>query len=191
MNTRLEGGCQVPIGSYAELKDGELWLRALVGAPDGSRWCAANDAGQRNKRKPSASRWRKSFWIMAPARFSRRFMMEKPRDEHPGHSSTTARGEALVSRLRAMGRVAWSFPLIEFTPGRELPALGDALARTGARRSAICAIPACGGIRPCPSAAAGPALAHFSALFCHWPHDCAGPAYGQWAAYPLPVRSGN
>lgn len=36
MNRRLEGGCQVPIGSYAELKDGELWLRALVGAPDGS-----------------------------------------------------------------------------------------------------------------------------------------------------------
>lgn len=37
MNTRLEGGCQVPIGSYAELIDGELWLRALVGAPDGSQ----------------------------------------------------------------------------------------------------------------------------------------------------------
>jgi hydroxymethylbilane synthase len=37
MNTRLEGGCQVPIGSYAELVAGELWLRALVGAPDGSQ----------------------------------------------------------------------------------------------------------------------------------------------------------
>ena len=37
MNTRLEGGCQVPIGSYAELNDGEIWLRALVGAPDGSQ----------------------------------------------------------------------------------------------------------------------------------------------------------
>jgi hydroxymethylbilane synthase len=36
MNTRLEGGCQVPIGSYAELVGDELWLRALVGAPDGS-----------------------------------------------------------------------------------------------------------------------------------------------------------
>jgi hydroxymethylbilane synthase len=34
MNTRLEGGCQVPIGSYAELINGELWLRALVGAPE-------------------------------------------------------------------------------------------------------------------------------------------------------------
>lgn len=36
MNTRLEGGCQVPIGSYAEIFNGEIWLRALVGAPDGS-----------------------------------------------------------------------------------------------------------------------------------------------------------
>jgi hydroxymethylbilane synthase len=36
MNMRLEGGCQVPIGSYAELVDGEIWLRALVGAPDGT-----------------------------------------------------------------------------------------------------------------------------------------------------------
>ncbi len=36
--------------------------------------------------------------------------------------------EELVSRLRALGHVAWSFPLIEFTPGRELPALGGQLA---------------------------------------------------------------
>jgi uroporphyrinogen-III synthase len=30
-----------------------------------------------------------------------------------------------VSRLRALGQVAWSFPLIEFSPGRELSALTD------------------------------------------------------------------
>ena len=36
MNMRLEGGCQVPIGSYAELEGNTLWLRGLVGAPDGS-----------------------------------------------------------------------------------------------------------------------------------------------------------
>lgn len=34
-------------------------------------------------------------------------------------------GEQLVSRLRALGQVAWSFPLIEFSPGRELSALAD------------------------------------------------------------------
>ncbi len=36
MNNRLQGGCQVPIGSYAELQDDTIWLRALVGEPDGS-----------------------------------------------------------------------------------------------------------------------------------------------------------
>ncbi|MTD39163.1 hydroxymethylbilane synthase [Erwinia sp. CPCC 100877] len=46
MNTRLEGGCQVPIGSYAELHDGELWLRALVGSPDGSRMVRGERRGR-------------------------------------------------------------------------------------------------------------------------------------------------
>ncbi len=36
MNLTLEGGCQVPIGSYALLDGDELWLRALVGEPDGT-----------------------------------------------------------------------------------------------------------------------------------------------------------
>ncbi|MBY3789313.1 hydroxymethylbilane synthase [Photobacterium carnosum] len=36
MNNRLQGGCQVPIGSYSELQGDMIWLRALVGEPDGS-----------------------------------------------------------------------------------------------------------------------------------------------------------
>jgi hydroxymethylbilane synthase len=38
LNQRLQGGCQVPIAAFAELEDsGEnLYLRALVGKPDGS-----------------------------------------------------------------------------------------------------------------------------------------------------------
>ena len=38
MNRRLEGGCQVPIACYAELQEAGsvLWLRGLVGRPDGS-----------------------------------------------------------------------------------------------------------------------------------------------------------
>ncbi|QSX29765.1 MULTISPECIES: hydroxymethylbilane synthase [Shewanella] len=36
MNTRLEGGCQVPIGAFAEIDAGQLTLRGLVGNPDGS-----------------------------------------------------------------------------------------------------------------------------------------------------------
>lgn len=37
MNRRLEGGCQVPIACYAIHTDQGLWLRGLVGAPDGSQ----------------------------------------------------------------------------------------------------------------------------------------------------------
>ena len=36
MNRALEGGCQVPIGSYAVLENNEIFLRGLVGAIDGS-----------------------------------------------------------------------------------------------------------------------------------------------------------
>lgn len=36
MNQRLNGGCQVPIAGYAMLESGNLWLRGLVGEPDGS-----------------------------------------------------------------------------------------------------------------------------------------------------------
>ena len=33
----LGGGCQVPIGAYAEKRSGRLFLRAMVGRPDGSQ----------------------------------------------------------------------------------------------------------------------------------------------------------
>ncbi|MGB0898001.1 MAG: hydroxymethylbilane synthase [Psychrobium sp.] len=36
VNKRLEGGCQVPIGSYCVIEGNNFWLRALVGNPDGS-----------------------------------------------------------------------------------------------------------------------------------------------------------
>ncbi|WP_404400762.1 hydroxymethylbilane synthase [Idiomarina seosinensis] len=37
MNRRLQGGCQVPIGAYAEVKGQQLFLRGLVGDPDGTQ----------------------------------------------------------------------------------------------------------------------------------------------------------
>lgn len=36
LNRRLKGGCQVPIGGYAMLQGDKLWLRGLVGRPDGT-----------------------------------------------------------------------------------------------------------------------------------------------------------
>ncbi len=36
MNTRLNGGCQVPIAGFAVLENGQIFMRGLVGHPDGS-----------------------------------------------------------------------------------------------------------------------------------------------------------
>ncbi|MDO8697403.1 MAG: hydroxymethylbilane synthase [Pseudomonas sp.] len=37
LNKHLNGGCQVPIACYALLEGEQLWLRGLVGQPDGSQ----------------------------------------------------------------------------------------------------------------------------------------------------------
>ncbi|MFZ5600859.1 MAG: hydroxymethylbilane synthase [Pseudomonadota bacterium] len=49
MNNRLEGGCQVPIAGYSELQGDQIWLRGLVGEPDGSRLVRAEVRGHRDQ----------------------------------------------------------------------------------------------------------------------------------------------
>lgn len=45
LNKRLNGGCQVPIACYAELEGEQLWLRGLVGQPDGGLLLRAEARG--------------------------------------------------------------------------------------------------------------------------------------------------
>ncbi len=45
MNKRLEGGCQVPIACYAIHQDDKLWLRGLVGSPDGQQMLSDDVSG--------------------------------------------------------------------------------------------------------------------------------------------------
>jgi hydroxymethylbilane synthase len=45
MNRRLEGGCQVPIGGYAELDHGVIVLHGLVGRPDGTEMITGSVSG--------------------------------------------------------------------------------------------------------------------------------------------------
>ncbi|MFC0324010.1 hydroxymethylbilane synthase [Gallibacterium melopsittaci] len=49
MNNRLQGGCQVPIAGYAILQGEQLYLRALVGAVDGSKILRAEAKAPRNQ----------------------------------------------------------------------------------------------------------------------------------------------
>lgn len=47
MNARLEGGCQVPIGSFATLNDDVLTLTGMVGSVDGQTLLYASATGHR------------------------------------------------------------------------------------------------------------------------------------------------
>jgi len=48
LNKGLEGGCQVPIASYAMLDGDTLHLQGLVGEPDGTRIIESNISGHRS-----------------------------------------------------------------------------------------------------------------------------------------------
>ncbi len=49
VNARLQGGCQVPIASYAELDGDELYLRALVGNLEGTQIIRSEIRGDRQQ----------------------------------------------------------------------------------------------------------------------------------------------
>ncbi len=42
----LAGSCEVPLGAYAEIRQGRLWLRGFVALPDGSRIVRAEREGE-------------------------------------------------------------------------------------------------------------------------------------------------
>ncbi|KAG1707588.1 Porphobilinogen deaminase [Nymphon striatum] len=44
-NSRLNGGCQVPIGGFAELDNGKITIKGLIGYPDGSQIFRAEREG--------------------------------------------------------------------------------------------------------------------------------------------------
>jgi hydroxymethylbilane synthase len=46
MNQRLAGGCQVPIGGFALLEGDDIWMRGLVGKPDGTQMLFAEIRGK-------------------------------------------------------------------------------------------------------------------------------------------------
>ncbi|MEO1078506.1 MAG: hydroxymethylbilane synthase [Pseudomonadota bacterium] len=49
LNRHLQGGCEVPIAAFAEHDGDELWLRGLVGRPDGSKALRAEARGPRSE----------------------------------------------------------------------------------------------------------------------------------------------
>ncbi len=49
LNTRLNGGCQAPIGGFATLQDNSIHLSGLIGFPDGSKIYRSEKTGPQNE----------------------------------------------------------------------------------------------------------------------------------------------
>ncbi|GAB3478651.1 hydroxymethylbilane synthase [Marinomonas epiphytica] len=49
VNERLNGGCQAPIACFALLEDNELWIRGLVGSPDGKQMLTSEIRGPKEQ----------------------------------------------------------------------------------------------------------------------------------------------
>lgn len=56
MNRTLQGGCQVPIGAYAVLEGDNVWLRGLVGSPDGEQIIRAELKAHRSEAESMGKR---------------------------------------------------------------------------------------------------------------------------------------
>jgi hydroxymethylbilane synthase len=46
--SHLEGGCSVPLAGFARIDGGEVWLRALIGSPDGRKILRGERRGRRS-----------------------------------------------------------------------------------------------------------------------------------------------
>jgi hydroxymethylbilane synthase len=72
MNARLQGGCQVPIAGHAVHEGETLFLRGLVGTPDGSRLLRAEGRAPAGEAETLGERVADDLLPRAPERSWRR-----------------------------------------------------------------------------------------------------------------------
>lgn len=100
-------------------------------------------------------------------------------------------GEQLVTRLRALGRVAYHAPLIDFSPGRDLPKLPELLQDMQAGDLVF-------ALSQNAVRYANPLLKRNKTvmacaviLLCYWPYNRISTAYRQPFACHFPTNGGD
>ena len=179
----------MPIGSYAELTDGELWLRALVGAPDGSHMVR----GERRGKPQDAEALGVSLAEELLNNGAREILAEvyngEPLHEHTCHPPFSRR-RAVSEPSARTGAGGRSFPLIEFSP---VASCLSSLTRCVSCRKAICSL-RCRSMQwslPMRSCNNRAFAGLTPPLFRHRAHYGAGLTYRERNRCSLPVRSGN
>ena len=135
----LGGGCRMPIGAYAEMRDTELHLRGMIASEDGTRIARGGLSGdaaraeelgaelaarlQSDKEHGTSdgktpSPVTRHLSLVTPLR-GRRILITRAHEQAP----------ALAEQIRALGGEPIEFPTIGFAPLEDFRELDNALAR--------------------------------------------------------------
>ncbi|MDE3087786.1 MAG: hydroxymethylbilane synthase [Chloroflexota bacterium] len=127
----LGGGCRMPIGAYAEMRDAELHLCGIVASDDGkqiSRGEISDDATHAEElgaelatrlASPDPKGFQKPFGSQSLSLRGKRILITRAREQ----------AGALAEKIRALGGEPIEFPTIDFAPLEDFRELDGALHR--------------------------------------------------------------
>lgn len=118
----LGGGCRMPIGAFAEWRDGQLHLRGIIASDDGKQISRGEISGNAERAEELGAELGRRLKIAvrhnAPLRGYRILITRAP-----------AQAVALAEKIRALGGEPVEFPTIDCAPLDDFRTLDDALAR--------------------------------------------------------------
>ncbi len=127
----LGGGCRMPIGAYAEIRNAQLVLQGMVGALDGSRRVCGEISGAPARAEPLGAELAGRLLREGAAEILRAQAVIKLPLAGRRILITRAREQAgeLADKLRALGGEPVQFPTIQVAPVENFAELDEALER--------------------------------------------------------------
>lgn len=128
LTLRLDGGCQLPVAAYAILEEQELWLRGLVGSPDGRTLISSDVRGPLHQAEALGHLLAER--LLAQGANDILDKLRKPSAVTTGWNPKLAslkhlkvlitrpeqRGATLAAQITALGGEAVCYPLLRFEP---------------------------------------------------------------------------
>ncbi|MBI4787643.1 MAG: hydroxymethylbilane synthase [Chloroflexi bacterium] len=116
----LGGGCRMPIGAYAQVRDGQLYLRGVIADADGSRVARGEIVGKPNEAETLGAHL--AAQLTRPSAASplrgKRILITRAREQ----------ATAFADKIRALGGEPVEYPAIEFASPSDFAQLDRALA---------------------------------------------------------------
>jgi hydroxymethylbilane synthase len=123
------GGCRMPIGAFAELRDGQLHLRGIIASDDGTQISRGEISGDVERAEELGAELAKRLTQKSVFSEKTGFSNAPLSGKHILITRAPAQAVALAEKIRALGGEPVEFPTIDCAPLDDFRTLDDALAR--------------------------------------------------------------